>query len=62
MRRVIAGISNFADVGDTTTLANPEIVDDIRRHVQSEKVARGEVPHELSAQAMEEIEAFGRAE
>src|SRR6266545_4538155 len=25
MRRVIAGISNFADVGDVTTLANPEI-------------------------------------
>jgi len=59
---VIAGISNFADVGDTTTLANPEIVDDIRRHVQSEKVARGEVPSELSPQALEEIEAFGRAE
>jgi len=40
MRRVIAGISNFADVGDTTTLANPEIVDDIRHHVQNEKVNR----------------------
>jgi len=34
MRRVIASISNFADVGDTTTLANPEIVDDIRHHVR----------------------------
>jgi acetyl-CoA synthetase len=62
MRRVIAGISNFADVGDTTTLANPEIVDDIRHHVQSEKVIRGEVPRELSPQEMEEIAAFGRAE
>jgi acetyl-CoA synthetase len=62
MRRVIAGISNFAEVGDTTTLANPEIVDDIRQHVQGEKVARGEVPRELSPQEMEEIEAFGRAE
>jgi acetyl-CoA synthetase len=59
---VIAGISNFADVGDTTTLANPEVVDDIRQHVQSEKVARGEVPRELSREEMEEIEAFGRAE
>ena len=62
MRRVIAGISNFADVGDTTTLANPEIVDDIRHQVQSEKVARGEEPRELSEQERREIEAFGRAE
>jgi len=62
MRRVIAGISNFADVGDTTTLANPEIVDDIRHHVQSEKVARGEQPRELSEQEKKEIEAFGHAE
>jgi acetyl-CoA synthetase len=62
MRRVIAGISNFADVGDTTTLANPEIVEDIRQHVQSEKVARGEVPRELSPQEIEDIKAFGRAE
>ncbi len=48
MRRVIAAISNFADVGDVTTLANPEIVDDIRHQVQSEKVARGEAPRELT--------------
>src|SRR5438552_2137111 len=62
MRRVIAGISNFADVGDITTLANPEIVDEIREQVQSEKVARGETPRELSPEEMEEIKAFGRAE
>ena len=62
MRRVIAGISNFADVGDTTTLANPEIVDDIRHHVQSENLTRGDVPRELSAQEIEEIKAFGHAE
>ena len=62
MRRVIAAVSNFADVGDTTTLANPEIVENIRHHVQSEKVARGEVPRELSPQELEEIKAFGRAE
>jgi acetyl-CoA synthetase len=62
MRRVIAGISNFADVGDVTTLANPEIVDEIRQYVQSEKVKRGEVPRELSAQEQEEIAAFGHAE
>jgi acetyl-CoA synthetase len=62
MRRVIAGISNFTGVGDTTTLANPEIVEEIRRHVQAEKVARGQVPRELSQQELEEIKAFGRAE
>jgi acetyl-CoA synthetase len=62
MRRVIAGISNFADVGDITTLANPEIVDGIRQQVQTEKVARGEVPRELSPQEMEEVKAFGQAE
>jgi acetyl-CoA synthetase len=62
MRRVIAGISNFAEVGDTTTLANPEIVDDIRHHVQSQKVARGQQPRELSEQEKQEIAAFRHAE
>jgi acetyl-CoA synthetase len=62
MRRVIAGISNFADVGDVTTLANPEVVDDIRHHVQAEKLTRGEVPRELSPEELEEIQAFGQAE
>ncbi len=61
MRRVIAGISNFADVGDTTTLANPEIVDEIRRSVQSQKQARGEVPRELSEEEKKELAAFGQA-
>jgi acetyl-CoA synthetase len=62
MRRVIASISNFADVGDVTTLANAEIVDDIRHHVQSEKLARGEVPRELTPEEAESIKAFGQAE
>ncbi len=62
MRRVIAGISNFADVGDTSTLANPEIVDDIRHYVQSEKVARGENPRELSDKEQQELAAFGHAD
>ena len=62
MRRVIAGISNFADVGDITTLANPEVVEQIKHHVQSEKVARGQVPRELSAQEMSELQAFGKAD
>jgi acetyl-CoA synthetase len=62
MRRVIAGISNFTGTGDITTLANPEVVDTIRHHVQSEKVKRGEQPPELSEQELEEIKAFGQAE
>jgi acetyl-CoA synthetase len=49
-------------VGDTTTLANPEIVEAIRNQVLTEKVARGDVPRELSEQEIEEIKAFGRAE
>ncbi|WP_214317654.1 acetate--CoA ligase [Nonomuraea sediminis] len=62
MRRVIASISNFADVGDTTTLSNPEIVDDIRHQVQSEKLARGEAPRPLTPEEEAEIKAFGRTE
>jgi acetyl-CoA synthetase len=62
MRRVIASVSNFADVGDVSTLANPEIVDDIRHHVHSAKVASGEVPRKLSEQEEAEIKAFGHAE
>ena len=62
MRRVIAAVSNFTDVGDTTTLANPEIVDAIRHHVQGEKLAHGEAPRELSDQEKEELAAFGHAE
>jgi acetyl-CoA synthetase len=62
MRRVIAGISNFTDVGDVTTLANPEIVDEIQQYVQSEKVASGETPRELTPEELEEVKAFGRAE
>jgi acetyl-CoA synthetase len=62
MRRVIAGISNFTGVGDITTLANPEIVDSIQHQVQAEKVARGEVPRELSPEELEEIKAFGHAD
>jgi acetyl-CoA synthetase len=45
-----------------TTLANPEIVDEIREQVQRDKVARGEVPRELSPEEMEEIRSFGQAE
>jgi acetyl-CoA synthetase len=62
MRRVIASISNFTDVGDVSTLANPEIVEDIRHQVQTEKVAKGQLPRELSQQELEEIKAFGQAD
>jgi acetyl-CoA synthetase len=33
MRRVLSAISNKGDVGDVSTLANPEIVDQIRKMV-----------------------------
>ena len=59
MRRVIAAVSNFADVGDVTTLANPEVVDGIRHHVQAAKVAKGDTPRELSETEKAEIQAFG---
>ena len=62
MRRVIAGISNFTDVGDISTLANPEIVDDIRRHVQRLKTERDEVPRELSPVELQELRSFGSVE
>jgi acetyl-CoA synthetase len=59
MRRVIASVSNFADVGDVTTLANAEVVDGIRQHVQQAKVASGDVPRELTEHELAEIQAFG---
>jgi acetyl-CoA synthetase len=59
MRRVIAATSNFTDTGDITTLANPEIVEKIRHQVQSAKVAKGEVPRELSETELNEIKSFG---
>jgi acetyl-CoA synthetase len=62
MRRVIASVSNFTDVGDVTTLANPEVVETIRRHVQSTKVAKGELPRELSDAEREEIAKYGNVE
>ncbi len=40
MRRILASISNRKDVGDVTTLANPDVVEQIRVSVQGkEKVA-----------------------
>ncbi|MGB6457507.1 MAG: acetate--CoA ligase [Streptosporangiaceae bacterium] len=59
MRRVIASVSNFADVGDVTTLANPEVVEGIRQHVRRAKVAKGDIPRELSETELAEIQSFG---
>lgn len=48
MRRVLAAISNNMDVGDVTTLANPEVVEEIRRMVQGETVVvTQEVPEDI---------------
>ena len=59
MRRVIAAVSNFADTGDVTTLANPEVVDGIRQQVQAAKVASNDVPRELTETELAEIQSFG---
>jgi acetyl-CoA synthetase len=59
MRRVIAGISNFTDVGDISTLANPDVVEEIRKQVQTAKKEKGEVPTDLSAKEKEEIATYG---
>ena len=48
MRRVLASISNTMDIGDVTTLANPEIVEQIRVMVQGEaKVATKASPEDI---------------
>jgi acetyl-CoA synthetase len=56
---VIASVSNFADIGDVTTLANPEVVETIRRHVQQTKVGKGETPRELTDAEQQEIASYG---
>ena len=50
MRRVLASISNRKDVGDVTTLANPDVVEQIRLMVQGkEKVASKEaLPEDIA--------------
>ena len=55
MRRVLAAISNRMDTGDVTTLANPEIVEQIRKQVQ------GEGPVELQ-EGPEDVKRFGEQE
>ena len=62
MRRVIAAVSNFMDVGDTTTLANPEVVEEVRVQVQSAKVKLGKVPEGVPEAVQEELRRFGEEE
>ncbi len=48
MRRVLAAISNQMDTGDVTTLANPDVVEQIRIMVQGgKKVAVREAPEDV---------------
>ena len=55
MRRILAAISNTMDTGDVTTLANPEIVEEIRRQVQGE----GPV---VMKEGPEDVKRFGELE
>ena len=55
MRRVLAAISNTMDTGDVTTLANPDVVEQIRRQVQ------GEGPVVLK-EGPEDVKRFGENE
>jgi acetyl-CoA synthetase len=49
MRRVLAAISNTMDTGDVTTLANPDVVDQIREAVQGKgKVATKTGPEDIT--------------
>ncbi len=52
MRRVLAAISNTMDIGDVTTLANPEIVEEVRVMVQG----KGPV---TTQEGSEDLKAFG---
>ena len=59
MRRVIASITNFIDVGDTTTLSNPEVVEEIRVQIQTAKVEANLVPEGVPAHVIDDIRRFG---
>ena len=49
MRRVLAAISNTMEIGDLTTLANPDVVEDIRIVVQgAEKLATRKGPADIA--------------
>jgi acetyl-CoA synthetase len=52
MRRVLAAISNTLDTGDVTTLANPDVVEQIRISVQGEGVV-------ATKEGPEDVKRFG---
>ncbi len=52
MRRVLAAISNTMDIGDVTTLANPEVVESVRQMVQGEGVV-------VTQEGPEDLKHFG---
>jgi len=55
MRRVLAAISNSMNIGDITTLANPDVVEQIRVSVQGTgAVAKREGPEDLKQFGMNE--------
>ena len=56
MRRVLAAISNRRDVGDVTTLANPDVVEQIRVMVQ------GKDTQATQETLPEDIAKFGQVE
>jgi acetyl-CoA synthetase len=53
MRRVLAAISNTMDIGDVTTLANPDVVEEVRKMVQGEGVV-------ATKEGPEDIKRFGQ--
>ncbi len=52
VRRVLAAVSNALDIGDVTTLANPEVVEEIRKMVQAEGVV-------VTKEGPEDMKRFG---
>jgi len=57
MRRVLAAISNRRDVGDVTTLANPDVVEQIRTMVQGKEAITAK-----QEALPEDIAKFGQVE
>jgi acetyl-CoA synthetase len=55
MRRVLAAISNTMDTGDVTTLANPDVVEEIRKQVQGEEPV-------VTKEGPEDVKRFGEME
>jgi acetyl-CoA synthetase len=55
MRRVLAAISNTMNVGDITTLANPDIVEQIRVQVQGKEPV-------ITKEGPEDVKQFGTVE